>query len=56
MGSLGAYAGTNNSTIVFPMPMELGEILANMVAKKNKNFLAKDLLCMQHTFMIELSF
>jgi regulator of protease activity HflC (stomatin/prohibitin superfamily) len=32
--TLAAIAGTNNSTIVFPMPMELGEILANMATKK----------------------
>lgn len=32
--TLAAIAGTNNSTIVFPMPMELGEILANFTAKK----------------------
>ncbi|MDR3442572.1 MAG: slipin family protein [Legionella sp.] len=32
--TLAAIAGTNNSTIVFPMPMELGEILANMASKK----------------------
>lgn len=32
--TLAAIAGTNNSTIVFPMPMELGEILSNMAAKK----------------------
>lgn len=32
--TLAAIAGTNNSTIVFPMPMELGEILVNMAAKK----------------------
>lgn len=32
--TLAAIAGTNNSTIVFPMPMELGEILAHMAAPK----------------------
>lgn len=32
--TLAAIAGTNNSTIVFPMPMELGEILTNIVTKK----------------------
>lgn len=32
--TLAGIAGTNNSTIVFPMPMELGEILVNMAAKK----------------------
>ncbi|KTD69522.1 MULTISPECIES: slipin family protein [Legionella] len=32
--TLATIAGTNNSTIVFPMPMELGDILSNMVAKK----------------------
>lgn len=32
--TLAAIAGTNNSTIVFPMPMELGEILMNMSGKK----------------------
>lgn len=32
--TLGAIAEENNSTIVFPMPMELGEILANMAKKK----------------------
>lgn len=32
--TLAAIAGTNNSTIIFPMPMELGEILVNMAAKK----------------------
>jgi len=32
--TLSAIAGTNNSTIVFPMPMELGEILVNMAQKK----------------------
>ena len=32
--TLAAIAGTNNSTIVFPMPMELGEILGNMASKK----------------------
>lgn len=31
--TLAAIAGTNNSTIVFPMPMELGAILANMAKK-----------------------
>ncbi|MDR3502238.1 MAG: slipin family protein [Legionella sp.] len=31
--TLAAIAGTNNSTIVFPMPMELGDILANMAKK-----------------------
>lgn len=31
--TLAVIAGTNNSTIVFPMPMELGEILAGMVKK-----------------------
>ncbi|MBL7481630.1 slipin family protein [Legionella bononiensis] len=34
--TLAAIAGTNNSTIIFPMPMELGEILSQMVSKKNK--------------------
>jgi len=32
--TLATIAGANNSTIVFPMPMELGEILANMAKKK----------------------
>lgn len=32
--TLAAIAGSNNSTIVFPMPMELGEILVNMSKKK----------------------
>ncbi len=32
--TLGMIAGVNNSTIVFPMPMELGEILVNMASKK----------------------
>ena len=32
--TLAAIAGTNNSTIVFPMPIELGEILVNMAGKK----------------------
>jgi regulator of protease activity HflC (stomatin/prohibitin superfamily) len=32
--TLAAIAGENSSTIVFPMPMELGEILVNMAAKK----------------------
>lgn len=31
--TLAAIAGTNNSTIVFPMPMELGDILARMAKK-----------------------
>ncbi len=31
--TLAAIAGTNNSTIVFPMPMEIGEILANLAKK-----------------------
>ncbi len=31
--TLAAIAGTNNSTIVFPVPMELGEILSNMAKK-----------------------
>lgn len=31
--TLAAIAGTNNSTIVFPMPMELGEILSKMAKK-----------------------
>lgn len=31
--TLAAIAGTNNSTIVFPMPMELGDILAKMAKK-----------------------
>mgnify|MGYP000025152100 CR=1 FL=1 len=31
--TLAAIAGTNNSTIVFPMPMELGDILTNLAAK-----------------------
>ncbi|TAL63129.1 MAG: slipin family protein [Legionella sp.] len=31
--TLAAIAGTNNSTIVFPMPMEIGEILHNMAKK-----------------------
>lgn len=33
--TLATIAGTNNSTIVFPMPMELGEILAKMASKTN---------------------
>ncbi|MCE0722118.1 MULTISPECIES: slipin family protein [Legionella] len=32
--TLAAIASNNNSTIVFPMPMELGEILSHMAAKK----------------------
>lgn len=32
--TLAVIAGTNNSTIIFPMPMELGEILTNLAAKK----------------------
>ncbi len=32
--TLAAIASNNNSTIVFPMPMELGEILSNIAAKK----------------------
>lgn len=32
--TLAAIAATNNSTIVFPMPMELGEILTNLAVKK----------------------
>jgi regulator of protease activity HflC (stomatin/prohibitin superfamily) len=32
--TLAAIASNNNSTIIFPMPMELGDILANMAAKK----------------------
>jgi regulator of protease activity HflC (stomatin/prohibitin superfamily) len=32
--TLAAIAGSNNSTIVFPMPMELGEILTNIASKK----------------------
>lgn len=32
--TLAAIANGNSSTIVFPMPMELGDILANMAAKK----------------------
>lgn len=32
--TLATIAGVNNSTIIFPMPMELGEILANMMPKK----------------------
>ena len=31
--TLAAIAGENSSTIVFPMPMELGDILANMAKK-----------------------
>lgn len=31
--TLAAIAGGNSSTIVFPMPMEIGEILASMAAK-----------------------
>lgn len=31
--TLATIAGANSSTIVFPMPMELGEILANMAKK-----------------------
>lgn len=31
--TLAAIAGTNNSTIVFPIPMELGDILATMAKK-----------------------
>ncbi|MFT4058169.1 MAG: slipin family protein [Legionella sp.] len=33
--TLAAIAGTNNSTIVFPMPMELGDILTSIAMKKN---------------------
>ncbi|STY27884.1 protease [Legionella wadsworthii] len=32
--TLAAIASNNNSTIVFPMPMELGDILSNMALKK----------------------
>lgn len=32
--TLSQIATNNNSTIIFPMPMELGDILANMAAKK----------------------
>ncbi len=32
--TLAAIAGINNSTIIFPMPMEMSEILINMAAKK----------------------
>ena len=32
--TLATIAGGNSSTIVFPMPMELGDILANMAGKK----------------------
>ncbi|CAM3102980.1 protease [Legionella steigerwaltii] len=32
--TLATIASTNNSTIVFPMPMELGDILSNMALKK----------------------
>lgn len=32
--TLANIAGANSSTIVFPMPMELGDILVNMAAKK----------------------
>lgn len=32
--TLSLIAGSNNSTIVFPMPMEIGEILVNMASKK----------------------
>ncbi|WP_454781485.1 slipin family protein [Legionella sp. WA2022007384] len=32
--TLAAIAGTNNSTIVFPMPMELGDILSNIASRK----------------------
>ncbi|KTC80843.1 protease [Legionella cherrii] len=32
--TLAAIAGNNNSTIVFPMPMELGDILSNMASRK----------------------
>lgn len=34
--TLAAIASNNNSTIVFPMPMELGDILSSMAAKKNR--------------------
>ncbi|PWY55798.1 hypothetical protein DGG96_08290 [Legionella qingyii] len=33
--TLAAIAGNNNSTIVFPMPIELGDFLANMATKKS---------------------
>lgn len=32
--TLAAITGTNNSTIIFPMPMELGDILTNLARKK----------------------
>jgi regulator of protease activity HflC (stomatin/prohibitin superfamily) len=32
--TLATIAGTNNSTIVFPIPMEIGDILASMAKKK----------------------
>ena len=32
--TLATIAGTNNSTIIFPMPIELGEILVDMASKK----------------------
>ncbi|MCW8399082.1 slipin family protein [Legionella sp. PATHC038] len=32
--TLAAIASNNNSTIVFPMPMELGDILSNMASRK----------------------
>lgn len=32
--TLATIAGANNSTIVFPMPMEIGDILASMAGKK----------------------
>lgn len=32
--TLAAITGTNNSTIIFPMPMELGDIFTNLAKKK----------------------
>lgn len=32
--TLAAITGTNNSTIIFPMPMELGELLTSLAKKK----------------------
>lgn len=32
--TLAAITGTNNSTIIFPMPMELGELLTSLTKKK----------------------
>ena len=35
--TLAALAGSNNTTIVFPMPMELGDILTNIASRNKKN-------------------